>query len=168
MRRGSCSAAASGATRSCGAARRAVPGSRGAPSASTSASRTSSRPAPTSFLMPSRFEPCGLNQMNSLRYGTLPIVRATGGLDDTVQADLRRTGHGTGFQFQRLHARGAGRRGPAGAGRVSRRPNVARLQRAACGRTSPGTSRPGSMSKCIECAIPEDINDIWLLKTSRP
>jgi starch synthase len=44
------------------------------------------------FLMPSRYEPCGLNQMYSLKYGTLPLVRATGGLDDTIE-------DGTGFKF---------------------------------------------------------------------
>ncbi|MDX2267133.1 MAG: glycogen synthase GlgA [Bryobacter sp.] len=47
------------------------------------------------FLMPSRYEPCGLNQMYSLRYGTLPVVRATGGLDDTVDGE-------TGFKFWRF------------------------------------------------------------------
>ncbi len=51
------------------------------------------------FLMPSLNEPCGLNQMYSLRYGTLPIVRATGGLDDTVVNYNEATGDGTGFKF---------------------------------------------------------------------
>jgi len=53
------------------------------------------------FLMPSLFEPCGLNQMYSTRYGTVPVVRATGGLDDTVQDFDRVTGRGNGFKFGR-------------------------------------------------------------------
>ncbi len=51
------------------------------------------------FLMPSRFEPCGLNQMYSLRYGTIPIVRRTGGLADSVQMIDPRRGEGTGVVF---------------------------------------------------------------------
>jgi starch synthase len=55
------------------------------------------------FLMPSRYEPCGLNQIYSLKYGTVPIVRATGGLDDTIEEwDAKKgaaTGTGTGFKF---------------------------------------------------------------------
>ena len=51
------------------------------------------------FLMPSRFEPCGLNQMYSLKYGSVPIVRAAGGLDDTIENFDRRTLQGNGFKF---------------------------------------------------------------------
>jgi len=52
------------------------------------------------FLMPSRFEPCGLNQLYSLRYGTPPIVRATGGLEDTIVDYEPRSRTGTGFKFE--------------------------------------------------------------------
>lgn len=56
------------------------------------------------FVMPSRFEPCGLNQMYSMRYGTLPVVRATGGLDDTVESFDEKRLTGTGFKFNNLTA----------------------------------------------------------------
>lgn len=56
------------------------------------------------FLMPSRFEPCGLNQIYSLRYGTPPIVRATGGLDDTIEHLDRAARTGNGFKFYEYRA----------------------------------------------------------------
>ncbi|HJR05683.1 MAG TPA: glycogen/starch synthase [Pyrinomonadaceae bacterium] len=57
------------------------------------------------FLMPSLYEPCGLNQMYSMRYGTVPVVRATGGLDDTVENFDRARGTGNGFKFGEYSAR---------------------------------------------------------------
>jgi starch synthase len=56
------------------------------------------------FLMPSLYEPCGLNQMYSLRYGTAPVVRATGGLDDTIEPFDPATGKGNGFKFREYSA----------------------------------------------------------------
>jgi starch synthase len=56
------------------------------------------------FLMPSQFEPCGLNQMYSLKYGTVPVVRAVGGLDDTIDGWNPRTESGTGFKFKEYTA----------------------------------------------------------------
>ncbi|MBI4368160.1 MAG: glycosyltransferase, partial [Candidatus Omnitrophica bacterium] len=53
------------------------------------------------FLLPSRYEPCGLGQMFALRFGTVPLVRATGGLADTVQEFDPKTGEGNGFVFSR-------------------------------------------------------------------
>jgi starch synthase len=52
------------------------------------------------FLMPSRYEPCGLNQIYSLKYGTVPVVRATGGLDDTIEEFRPTQGTGNGFKFE--------------------------------------------------------------------
>lgn len=56
------------------------------------------------YLMPSAYEPCGLNQMYSLKYGTPPIVRGTGGLDDTIRNFERTTGTGNGFKFYEYSA----------------------------------------------------------------
>ena len=52
------------------------------------------------FLMPSRYEPCGLNQIYSLKYGTVPVVHATGGLDDTIEEWNPAASTGTGFKFE--------------------------------------------------------------------
>jgi starch synthase len=56
------------------------------------------------FLMPSLYEPCGLNQIYSLKYGTVPVVRATGGLDDTIEEWNPEKGTGTGFKFKGMRA----------------------------------------------------------------
>ena len=57
------------------------------------------------YLMPSRFEPCGLSQMMAMRYGTVPIVHETGGLKDSVRLYSDFDGQGDGFGFQEYHAK---------------------------------------------------------------
>jgi starch synthase len=56
------------------------------------------------FLIPSRFEPWGLNQLYSLRYGTIPVVHGTGGLDDTIESYDRGSDRGNGFKFETYDA----------------------------------------------------------------
>jgi starch synthase len=57
------------------------------------------------FLMPSKYEPCGLNQIYSMKYGTIPVVRATGGLDDTITQYDPASKKGNGFKFTRYEAK---------------------------------------------------------------
>ena len=57
------------------------------------------------FLIPSRYEPCGLTQMYALKYGTVPVVRATGGLDDTINHFDAEAGTGNGFKFSRYESK---------------------------------------------------------------
>ena len=98
--RGCCSGAVSGATRTCGARwRRRIPDRVSATIGFDERLAHLIEAGADMFLMPSRFEPCGLNQMYSLRYGTVPIVRATGGLADTVADADAAPESGTGFKF---------------------------------------------------------------------
>ena len=103
------------------------------------------------FLMPSRFEPCGLNQMYSLRYGTVPIVRATGGLNDTVDDADAAPGTGTGSSSRSIRPARSSltvRRALAAFRDAGRWTAIAAAGHASW--TIPGTHRPGSTSKCIE------------------
>ena len=99
------------------------------------------------FLMPSLFEPCGLNQLYSLKYGTLPIVRATGVLNDTVEQYDEASGDGTGFQF-RADAAGGLRHRRVGGEHLLRpsRASAANYHNGDAA-TSHGTEAPRCMSK---------------------
>ncbi len=100
------------------------------------------------FLMPSRFEPCGLNQMYSLRYGTVPVVHAVGGLADTVRDYSPRRQMRRASCFEEHYAGGAARDALRGRWRCLRiAPGGPRFGSPGCARIIPGTVRPGSTSK---------------------
>jgi starch synthase len=82
------------------------------------------------FLMPSQFEPCGLNQMYSLRYGTVPVVHRTGGLADTVRDVDARSGTGTGFVFREYSGRALLATLARGIEMFENRPGWRRIQKA--------------------------------------
>jgi starch synthase len=89
------------------------------------------------FLMPSRYEPCGLGQLISLRYGTIPIVRRTGGLADTIREWNPAAGTGTGFVFE---------------------PLTAQACRAAVGRALAAYGQPAGWARLVQNAMAEDFS----------
>ncbi len=93
------------------------------------------------FLMPSMYEPCGLNQMYSLKYGTVPIVRRTGGLADSVQHFDPATGTGTGIVFNDFDAAACAGRWPRRSNGTAGRRCGGAWCRTACARISPGIGR---------------------------
>jgi len=97
------------------------------------------------FLMPSRYEPCGLNQMYSLRYGTIPIVHRTGGLADSVEHYDPRRGTGTGCVFNDFDV--PGRSTPRSTGTTTQRPGRSSWP-TRWPRISPGAVRWGTMKTC--------------------
>ncbi len=97
------------------------------------------------FLMPSRFEPCGLGQMIAMRYGSVPVVRATGGLADTVQDGV------TGFTFYQYSADDFWRAAGAGDLHLSERSHhlAAHSAATACKPIIPGPDRPAAINSCM-------------------
>ena len=146
-RRSSCSAPARRAIRTCGRAWRPHPDRIGARIGFDEALAHLIEAGADMFLMPSRFEPCGLNQMYSLRYGTVPVVRAVGGLADTVTDYAPAGPNRPGSCSRTTRRRRCSRRSSGRWRSFADRPNGGRFRPPACARTIPGTVRPGSTSK---------------------